>query len=1006
MKQLRIFFLLIIALLANSTMYAQYLNIFGLEQGSVPLEKLKKVEFSSNGNGNYQLKLISDQTEGSILNPSSVDSLTITDMPYFHLPVSLERAELRFVDGQQTQYVRMTPAWGYQGLYHAIVYMRNGGSDFEYCIDGNNWEKIYDTSYYVAGEGWCLLTLDLRTFNYLMSSTPFQCNVSRSSLAKSGFVLIKGDVVGQNDAQRLSMPVNEDGWWASPRFVADGELRPYFKTVYGTNEFTIYDGHIYQQDCDIPTSWLDAKGAAYSVQGKVGQKLYINIESGEALVSTPDEVPFPLENPIFRTSNTYPVSSDDPTLCVLTGDNGNTVVLRWDAVDGASGYRIKMALQNKVSEGGSVVWDNPDNLLMDQTVDADVTSLSIPNLNYGTNYRFAIQALSPRGEKFNSAWFGYGGPRYWYAYLSMSTSYRYAVPNVVNVSQVTKSSMRVHITPDLNNYSTDVLEEFAKHFNINNNKVRVDYLTVEASEDTPNAVVPEKYAHYVLTTTDIERGYVDIDGLSENSTYIIRVWDATISAPVDAYYNTVIRSTKGIPGAPILLLHSDLMTKYQSDNTRAAVYALATEYDAAPLSPVLADFMTSTKLAEGQTFYLEGGKTYYLDGQDEIYKGFVLATNPDDVANGKRAKVICGIGRGDIFSSATNGEQWQGPYADFMLGRLGQVNEEGELEIEKIAFHNIDFDNPKALNYGDYVAGLGNATANYFFNMYSNGLGMVLNQLTFDNCTFKRFVRGFIREQGFNRKIWNHVLMKDNQFYDCGYYNQGAGGYGLIADACTNAGSNLYKDFQMLGNTFYDSPFPALFNQTRNTDWEDTGGWNITFSNNTLVNLNTRANGAIFKMRNLPQGSVYTVQNNLIVLCKQPSDQRVLRMFGADIRGALGKVTLNFSNNWSTNNDLTNGSIFSANSWTASSNSFQNLVNGGNATLNGTLDVQVADISAIELMESPCPPHVAQSDSDQNMHRADALDGTATTNYNVNLYFKDTNNDIYRNNVGASRWHR
>jgi hypothetical protein len=135
-------------------------------------------------------------------------------------------------------------------------------------------------------------------------------------------------------------------------------------------------------------------------------------------------------------------------------------------------------------------------------------------------------------------------------------------------------------------------------------------------------------------------------------------------------------------------------------------------------------------------------------------------------------------------------------------------------------------------------------------------------------------------------------------------------------------------------------------------------------------------------------------------------------MWGADIRGtqsmsdgSTGKVRLIFNNNWSTNHDLTNGSIFSANAWDASNNSFQKLVKDGAATLNGTLKVQVANISATQLMEQPCPPHVASTANDPNMHRADALDGTASTEYNVNLYFKDTDNDIYRNNVGASRWY-
>ena len=76
----------------------------------------------------------------------------------------------------------------------------------------------------------------------------------------------------------------------------------------------------------------------------------------------------------------------------------------------------------------------------------------------------------------------------------------------------------------------------------------------------------------------------------------------------------------------------------------------------------------------------------------------------------------------------------------------------------------------------------------------------------------------------------------------------------------------------------------------------------------------------------------------------------------------------------------------------------------GLATLNGTLEVNVANISSTDLMVSPCPPHKAATANDQNMHRADALDGTATTEYNVNLYFKDFENDIYKNNVGAARW--
>ena len=114
-------------------------------------------------------------------------------------------------------------------------------------------------------------------------------------------------------------------------------------------------------------------------------------------------------------------------------------------------------------------------------------------------------------------------------------------------------------------------------------------------------------------------------------------------------------------------------------------------------------------------------------------------------------------------------------------------------------------------------------------------------------------------------------------------------------------------------------------------------------------------------------------------------------------------MKLNFENNWSTNNNLTQGSIFSNTPWTSTSNNFGKLVKDGDASLNGTLDVQVADISATDLMEQPCPPFIATTASSQHMHRADALDGTAGDK-GVNLYFKNKDNDIFRNNVGAARW--
>lgn len=94
-------------------------------------------------------------------------------------------------------------------------------------------------------------------------------------------------------------------------------------------------------------------------------------------------------------------------------------------------------------------------------------------------------------------------------------------------------------------------------------------------------------------------------------------------------------------------------------------------------------------------------------------------------------------------------------------------------------------------------------------------------------------------------------------------------------------------------------------------------------------------------------------------MTKQDGDVRKMTMAGADIRktmtmadGTAGHVTLNFDNNYSTNTFLSNGQIFSNNPWTATKNNFGTLVNNGSATLNGTLEVFVDDISPLELMVS------------------------------------------------------
>lgn len=746
---------------------------------------------------------------------------------------------------------------------------------------------------------------------------------------------------------------------------------------------------------------------------------------------------------MFICDNTRGKGTDYPFNSGLDGayPHGNTIHLYWYGVNDCAGYQIQMALQPKVS-GGADAWakiQGTSDLLLDTIVGPEVLDLLIKDLQYSTDYRFAIRALSKKDDNVTnfshaSNWFGHGNGRQWQEYLGIKTNDRYATPYAVYVDQslTTENTMQVYINSNVSQVGLDLTKEedqdklksFYENFNIDESgNLGFKYLRVKPSPSNPNSTVGEKWKYYEITDADRTRGYVVVDGLTPNSVYVIDVIDPTIDVEVDAKYNTCTSRSDGKPGDPIVLDHAELKANAANlaipnrDEKRTDVFALAEQYDAAPLTPTLYDFISNTNYAEGQTFYLQGGKTYYIDGNDITCKGFTLATDPADVAEGKRAKVICGIGKSsNVFESATSGEQWQGSFTCFMFGRQPEAGEGGEIYMKKLAFHDIDFDNPTALNYGDNLAGIGVVAGNYFFNMYSNGMAVTLDSLVIENCSFKRMVRGFIREQGANYKVWNHVIIKNNLFLDCGYYNQGAGGYAMIAGSGQNPQSNLYKDFKVTENTFYDSPFPAFISEEKEINWK-AGSWNITFSNNTLVNFNTRASGAIFKMRNLPNGSVYHVENNLFVLCKQDGDQRALSMWGADIRGtqtlsdgSAGKVDLYFNNNWSTNNDLSNGSIFTASPWTSTSNSFWKLVKDKKATLNDAtpkeatdLEVKVANISATDLMVSPCPPFKASSANDRNMHRADALDGTASE-YNVNLKIKNTDNDIVNNNVGAARW--
>lgn len=720
--------------------------------------------------------------------------------------------------------------------------------------------------------------------------------------------------------------------------------------------------------------------------------------------------------------------SDDPYRCQVVTGNGlhetapddNAIHLYWYGVNGCKGYQIRIGLQANVANGAEA-WESSyqeGKLILDTIVGPDVTDLIVPDLMYGTDYRSCIRTLSMKDADGDythaSYWYGQGGGRDWEDYCGITTLDRYDVPEVITEAQITKTSFRLRLTPKLSEFTSAENTSFQENFNTiigADGEERYDftYLKIEASGTNPDAVVPSKWQYYKITDQDFANGYIDIDGLDQNSVYTVNVIDPKIEAEkcyYDATFNTLSVRTDGDPGDPIILEHSIVEPKrsdYLTDdgyNTAVLQYNAQVEYNACRIDTVISNFNSDNTLAEGQIFYLEGGKNYVLFSNTNLCKGFKLATNPDDIAAGKgRAKVFMGgIHRVDGSVSSMN----------FMFGRQPESGETSSIYIKSLIFENIDFDAPLCQHYSG-----SSGQGNYFINMYSNGMAVTLQSFEMRNCSLQRAVRGFIRVQGAKRKWFEKVLVEYCEFYNDGYYDNNGRGYAWVAGDGNNAKSNIFANMIFQENTFYDSPRTAGFTDNgKSLDWPSTTQYNITFNNNTVVNFSTRTTGRnIFDLRYLPAGSTITCKNNLFILAKQKGDSRKLYFQGMDIRTINGEpytITYDIANNWSTNSNLTKGSIFTSQAFAATKNSA-----GKNPDWNlqgkDELEVHVADISNEDLMYDPNPPYTEEYD----VHSTAYLDGSGVVSdenkaagitKGVNLYFKNFDNDIVKNNAGASKW--
>ena len=737
----------------------------------------------------------------------------------------------------------------------------------------------------------------------------------------------------------------------------------------------------------------------------------------------------------------------DPYACHADPDKVNTIHLYWYGVNDCAGYEVKMSIPAYVASGEPVDWENPDKILWSKIVGPDVLEATLTDLEYSNDYRFAIRTLSKKAlpadgnlqnidlsSPYHSNWYGYGAGRRWAEYCGVTTGERYEVPAILSQSAVGKSSFRLNIDA-----TYDGTAEYLEHFQLDEatNMFKIDLLHVTAAADNPSASIDAKWANYKVTTEDIARGYIEIDGLDENSVYLCRIEDSTNPvAQVDRYYNDVVVRTDGEVGEPIFIEHNvdnpELrVLKYRNMSgeewdeptvLKDGEIAGAKNYDACRIDNIINNFINDQTLAEGQVFELEGGKTYYFATNVSLSKGFTLRTRPEDIEAGKgRAKVYMnGIWKDGNAVQSCN----------FMFGRQPKSGESPSiiLYVKHLIFEDIDFDAPLAVHFNQAT----NGTGNYFINMYSNGMGVTLQSFEMHRCSLQRMIRGFIRVQGSRIKTFENVTIDDCDFYNCGFYDNNGRGYAWIAGDGNSAKSNIYKDMIVRNCTFYDSPRTAFFTDNdKNLAWGDNVQYKITLENNTFVNFSTRTSGRnIFQMRYIPYNSTFICRNNLFILTKQEGDTRPLFQQGSDVRQINGSgVTINvdFGNNYSTNTNLTGtgdaANIMSAAAFNATSNSFGKLNNSQQLNfLNGcTIDdfkVFVDDISPEELMHQPNPPYKttdekgqgASVDPDQTgintMHNTTSLTGEGSNS--SNLYYRNTdkvkNSNIYKLGIGAPKW--
>lgn len=757
-----------------------------------------------------------------------------------------------------------------------------------------------------------------------------------------------------------------------------------------------------------------------------------------------------LMTPVFRTNRTISKGGSDPFLCQVVGRNA--MQLYWSQVKGAKGYQIKASYEQSIANSPEN-WDDQTLLALDTILlGEEQDQLLLEDLMFSKTYRFAIRALSDRGEEHNSNWFGTGNLHQWTDMVYYDMLDKYRVPSIIaQKANITKESFdlvldRSYDKSGERKYTADELEEMSEFFNTttdaSGNKVwRADRLVIEPASSNPDAKVPAEYQYPGLKLENSMFGadgiaMINVAGLDSNSVYNMYTYDELVfqekaKKGLDkqkclnyAQQNLDITvRTKGDPGEPIVIEPAPQDTMmYESDGSMLSINL---PLKATSIQPLIEKFMDSNEYAENKVFYLRGGENYFVRGGLQVYKGFKLATHPDDIAAGKgRAKVFLYYPQVLDISGGSSPSP-----AFFMLSRnpIGSENPMITIDIDKFVLEDLDFTIPYVRNIGD---GSKVVTNSYFMNMYSKGMGATVEEISLKNCSFQGIVGGFYRVQAnYGVRIKNFII--DNvDFYNGGYYSTSGRRYNWFhANPEANVNINIWENFVMKNCTIYDNPLGYMFNHNKQQtiEWPADLHYNITLENNTFINLNTcnAGNSMIFNTRWIPGGSTFTVKRNLFVLTRDDNDtERTMVQAGCDIRtiNGSGTVTLDFEDNYSTNDNLTNGQIWSNTSSAfdyTQKNTFGSLaknydVTWGKAGAEG-LTVKVADISAKDLMVQPNPPHkLDPSNPNHYDHVCDGIDGTVTnvdkeirSDYKpgmVDLHFKNFNNVLVEKSVGAPKW--